>query len=167
LTTRSPLSKAGALCACTAIFFGAIPTMAPPGAARAASKSPDARAAHWTSINDKSTLHRVRAIGNTLVEEGNAEGTLKGRVNIRIDLEAERASATSRFAMYLSGGNLFGHASGKATTGKEGWESFGGKMWIDHGTGRYAHASGSGKMYGALNRRTYVLVVQVIGRLAF
>ncbi len=66
--------------------------------------------------------------------------------------------------MYLPGGDLFGHANGKATTPKEGWESFGGKMWIDHGTGRYAHASGSGTMYGALDRHTYVLVVHVTGQ---
>jgi hypothetical protein len=102
-------------------------------------------------------------IGNTLIEEGNAEGTLKGRVKIDLDLEVERDSATSQFAIYLPGGDLLGHANGKATIGKEGWESFGGEMQIDHGTGRYAHASGSGKMYGALSRRTYILIVQVIG----
>jgi hypothetical protein len=126
------------------------------------SKSLGAKAAHSISINDKSTLHRVKAIGNTLIEEGNAEGTLKGRVKISLDLE-EVGSATSHFVMYLPGGDLLGHASGKAAAPKGGWESFGGKMWIDHGTGRYAHASGSGKLYGALNRHTSVLVVQVMG----
>lgn len=151
------------LCACAALLFGAILATPAPGTARATSKSPDARTARSISINDKSRLHRVRAIGNTLIEEGNTEGTLKGRVKIRLDLEAERNSATSQFAIYLPGGDLLGHATGKATTGKEGWESFGGKMWIDHGTGRYTHASGSGKMYGALNRHTYVLIVQVTG----
>jgi hypothetical protein len=121
------------------------------------------RTAHSISINDKSKLHRVQVIGNTLIEEGNAGGTLTGRVRIRLNIEAEGSSATSRFTMYLPGGDLFGHASGKATPGKEGWESFGGAMWIDHGTGRYAHASGTGKMYGALNRHTDVLIVQVTG----
>jgi hypothetical protein len=109
-------------------------------------------------------LHRVHVIGNTLIEEGKAKGTLKGRVKIRLTLEVERRSATSRLTMYLRGGDLLGHASGRATTGKEGWESFGGEMWIDHGTGRYAHASGSGQMYGALNRNSDVLIVQVTGR---
>jgi hypothetical protein len=160
---RSPLSQAGALCACTAILFGPIPATPAPSAACATSKSPAARAARSTSINDKATLHRVKAIGNTLIEEGNAEGTLKGHVKITLDLE-EVGSATSHFTLYLSGGDLLGHANGKAATPKGGWESFGGKMWIDHGTGRYAHASGTGKMYGALNRHTYVLDVQVTGR---
>jgi hypothetical protein len=143
-------SRARRLCACTAILFGAIPAMS-------------AMAARSTSINDKSTLHRVKTIGNTLIEEGNAEGTLKGRVKLSLDLEEVR-SATSHFVMYLQGGDLLGHATGKATIPKGYWESFGGNMWIDHGTGRYAHASGSGKMYGVLNRRTYVLIVQVTGR---
>jgi hypothetical protein len=152
------------LCACAAILLlGAIPTTLASGDARPTSKSPDTQTARSTSINDKSKLHLIQVIGNTLIEEGDTEGTLKGRVKIRLNLEAERISATSRFAMYLPGGDLLGHASGKATAGKGGWESFGGAMWIDHGTGRYAHASGSGKMYGALNRHTYVLVVQVQG----
>jgi hypothetical protein len=156
-------SSARRLSAYTAILFGAIPAMSALGAMGAASKSPDAMAARSTSISDKSTLHRVKTIGSTLIEEGNAEGTLKGRVRISLDLE-EAGSATSHFVMYLQGGDLLGHANGKATTPKGYWQSFGGNMWIDHGTGRYAHASGSGKMYGALNRRTYVLIVQVAGR---
>lgn len=156
-------SSARRLCACTAILFGAIPAISAPVAIGTTSESPAAMAARSTSISDKSTLHRVKTIGNTLIEEGNAEGTLKGRVKISLDLE-EVGSATSHFVMYLQGGDLLGHANGKATTPKGYWESFGGSMWIDHGTGRYAHASGSGKMYGALNRRTYVLIVQVTGR---
>lgn len=158
----SKLVDARRLWACAAMLFGVIPATLAPSAALAASKSPGAHAARSTSISDKSTLHRVKAIGNTLIEEGNAVGTLKGRVKISLDLE-EVGSATSHFVMYLPGGNLLGHANGKATTPKGGWESFGGKMWIDHGTGRYAHASGSGKLYGALNRHTGVLVVQVTG----
>jgi hypothetical protein len=165
LAQTSTLSKSSArrVCVCTAILLlcaiAATPTS---GAAHATSKSLGAKAARSISINDKSTLHRVKTIGNTLIEEGDAEGTLKGRVKISLDLE-EVGSATSHFTLYLSGGDLLGHASGKATTPKGGWESFGGKMWIDHGTGRYAHASGSGKMYGALNRHTFVVTVQVTG----
>jgi hypothetical protein len=149
---------------CAAVLLGTIPVAPASGAQHATPRSLGAIAARSTSINDKSTLHRVQAIGNTLIEEGNTEGTLRGRVRIRLNLEAESSSATSHFAMYLSGGDLLGHANGRATIGKGGWESFGGEMWIDRGTGRYAHASGSGRLYGALNRRNDVLVVQVIGR---
>jgi hypothetical protein len=123
-----------------------------------------ASAARVTPVSDHARLHGVGAYGNTLIEEGRVEGTLQGRVKVRLNIEVENRTATSRFTFYLRGGNLVGHASGKATTGEEGWESFGGEMWLDHGTGRYAHASGSGRMYGALNRNTDVLIVQVVGR---
>lgn len=159
------LAGALRLCACAAVLLGAIPTAAAVSPAAAASAAPDAStAAGWTSIAEKSTLHRVKVIGNTLVEEGDVQGTLGGRVEIHLDIEAERDSATSQFVMYLSGGELVGHAVGKATAGKNGWVSFGGDMWLGHGTGRYAHATGSGRMYGALDRRDDVLVVQVTGR---
>ncbi len=151
------------LCTCAAVLLGTFPAAPAPGA-RATPRSLGATVARSTSINDKSTLHRVQTIGNTLIEEGNAEGTLRGRIRIRLNLEAESSSATSHFAMYLSGGDLLGHANGRATMGREGWESFSGELWIDRGTGHYAHASGSGKLYGALNRRNYVLVVQMRGR---
>jgi hypothetical protein len=127
-------------------------------------RNPGAKAAHSTALSDNATLHLIHAIGNTLIEQGNAKGTLKGRVKIRLHLNASGASATAHFIMYLPGGHLLGHANGRATTGKNGWESFSGTMRIDPGTGRYAHASGSGKMYGALNRHTDTLIVQVRAR---
>lgn len=123
-----------------------------------------ARAMKVSTVRDHAQLHRTSAYGNTYVEEGRVQGTLTGRVRVRLNIDIGTRSAASRFAFLLSAGNVLGHASGKATTGKEGWESFAGEMWIDHGTGRYSHVHGSGKMYGALNRDSGVLVVQVIGR---
>jgi len=123
-----------------------------------------ASTASTMAVSDHARLHGVGAYGNTLIEEGRVEGTLQGRVKVRLNIEVENRTATSRFTFYLRGGNVVGHASGRATTGEEGWESFGGEMWLDHGTGRYAHASGSGRMYGALNRNSDVLIVQVMGR---
>lgn len=142
-----------------AILLGAI-LMTP---ATSTARTPGKSAAHSTPIKDKATLHLVHSIGNTLIEQGNAKGTLKGHVKIRLHLDVGGNTATSHFIMYLPGGHLLGHASGRATMGKHGWESFSGTMKLDHGTGRYTHASGSGKMYGALNRRTDALIVQVIG----
>lgn len=163
---RAPIlsrSNAQLPCTCAAILLSATAATPALGNVHTTSKAQRAQATRSTSVNDKSTLHRVKVIGNTLIEEGNAEGTLKGRVKISLYL-GEVGSTTSHIVMYLPGGDLFGHANGKATTPKEDWESFGGKMWIDHGTGRYAHASGSGTMYGALNRHTYALVVHVTGQ---
>jgi len=118
-------------------------------------------------VKDKSKLHLIKAVGETLIEEGAASGTLPGRVRIQLNLNVEELTATSRFTLYVHGGTLTGQAAGKATSGHGGWESFSGKMTLSHGTGRYAHASGVGKMYGALYRRNDTLEVQTTGNLHF
>jgi hypothetical protein len=117
------------------------------------------------SVHDSSELHLVHAVGNTLIEEGRARGTLPGTVRIRLNIDVERGTASSRFTIYTRGGSLSGYAQGEAHPGRGGWESFSGTTRLEHGTGRYAHASGTGKMYGALYRRNDRLIVQTIGRL--
>jgi hypothetical protein len=84
---------------------------------------------------------------------------------LNINVEAE--TATSGFTLYPRGGSVTGHAAGKATSGQGGWESFSGTYRLDRGTGRYAHASGSGNMYGALYRRNDRLIVQTIGHMRY
>jgi hypothetical protein len=129
--------------------------------------SPQALRASVVSVRDSSELHLVKAVGETLLEEGRVTGTLPGAVRTRVRINAGAGTATSRFTFYLHGGSLTGHASGVANAGHGGWESFAGTMWLDRGTGRYAHASGSGKMYGALYRPNDRLRVQTIGRLRY
>ena len=129
----------------------------------AGARRPDARASSVTTVRDHAELHRTGAYGNTFVEEGKVEGTLTGKVKVSLNINVTNLSATSRFAFLLKAGNVLGHANGKATTGKGGWTSFAGEMWIDRGTARYSNANGTGKMYGALERNSGVLVVQVIG----
>jgi hypothetical protein len=133
----------------------------------ARSAAPFAFTAHVLSVSDSSELHVVKAVGNTLIEEGSATGTLPGVVRIRLNINVETSSAASSFTLHTRGGTLIGHAAGTASPGHGGWESFAGKMWLDRGTGRYARASGSGHMYGALFRRTDRLRVQTIGRLRY
>lgn len=137
------------------------------GALAAEAKAPTARAASVIPVRDSSELHLVKAVGNTLSEEGQVTGTLPGTVNTQLDIDVETGSATSSFTFHLRGGLLRGHASGTATAGHGGWESFSGTMLLTRGTGRYAHASGSGKMYGALYRRNDRLKVQAIGSLRY
>jgi hypothetical protein len=134
------------------------------GAERA---GPMAHRARVVSVSDTAELHLVRAVGETLIEEGKAAGTLPGTVRTRINIDAAAGTARSGFTFYLRGGSLTGHASGTANPGRGGWESFSGTMRLDRGTGRYAHASGSGKMYGAIYRRNDRLKVQTIGRLRY
>jgi hypothetical protein len=121
--------------------------------------------ARLISVNDRAELHLLSAVGNTLVEEGRASGTFSGSARVRLTLDVETRTATSRFTLRLHGGSLTGQGRGKAHTGTGGWESFGGTMWFEGGTGRYAHASGSGNLYGAINRDSDRLQVQMIGRM--
>jgi hypothetical protein len=133
----------------------------------AAARSPLARAAKAMSVRDRSELHLVRADGETLIEEGSATGTLPGTVKIRLYINAAGGTARASFTLYLRDGTLSGQSSGRANGGHGGWESFNGTMRLTRGTRRYAHASGSGNMYGAIFRRTDKLIVQEYGRLRY
>jgi hypothetical protein len=119
------------------------------------------------SVYDSSELHLVKAVGDELTEEGRVSGTLPGKAKIEVDLHAPGGTATARFRLYVGGGSISGHASGKGHEGQGGWESFSATTWLNGGTGRYARASGSGHMYGALNRRDDKLVVQTMARMRY
>ena len=136
-------------------------------AGAAAAQAASAVTARVISVNDKAELHLVRAFGETLLEEGKATGTLPGTAKIRLHIDAARDSATASFTFYVHGGTLSGESSGQANGGHAGWESFSGAMHLNHGSGRYAHASGSGHMYGAIYRRTDKLIVQETGQLHY
>jgi hypothetical protein len=150
--------RAGAALAGTVMLFGSV---------LGGGSALGARAARVMSVRDKAELHRVRAVGETLIEEGRTSGTLPGTAKIRIDINAANGTATAQWSFYLQGGTLRGHSSGTSRGGHGGWESFSGKVWLERGSGRYAHASGTGTMYGAINRRTGRLIVQEFGLLHY
>jgi hypothetical protein len=118
------------------------------------------------SVRDTAKLHLVKSIGNTLYEEGRVSGTLPGTARVTLHLGV--SSATSTFTFHLRGGSITGSGSAKLKPGKNGrYDSFGGTASIRHGTGRYAHASGTGGLYGVVDRSNYSAEVQVIGTLRF
>jgi hypothetical protein len=121
-----------------------------------------AEAAGSVSVNDGAHLRLVHASGPTLVEQGHATGTLPGVLKATLTLKASTAS--SRFTiMVRGGGSISGHGSGVLHEGHGGYESFAGRVTLTHGSGRYAHASGSGNIYGTIDRLNDNVVVQVIG----
>ena len=108
-------------------------------------------------------LANPNSAGNTLIEEGKATGTLPGTV--RASLTIGTSIVHVGFTIYLHGGTITGHGVASFNPGKGEYASFGGSVSVSHGSGRYAHAKGSGKMYGSINRTTDNANVQVIGQL--
>jgi hypothetical protein len=122
-----------------------------------------ARAASSVRLSIVAHLHYVAAKGSYLLEEGTASGPLAGRVKAQIRVTADISGS---FTFYPRGGSLRGVGSG--TLRESGtYASFGGNLKILGGTGRYAHASGHGGLYGVYDRRTLGVTVQTTGSLSY
>lgn len=140
------LALAGALLASTA------------GAARTRSEPILAAAARTVSINDNGELIKVHAAGEIITEEGKVSGTLPGTAKVRLDIGAELVTASFRITV-RGVGSIVGHASAKLSSpGRKA--SFRGTLTVRGGTGRYAHARGTGKLYGVIERVSDKLTVQ-------
>jgi hypothetical protein len=115
-----------------------------------------AHAAGALKVNDTGYLHLLHASGSVLSEEGPVSGTLPGTANVRLDVGA---NVTASFTIHARGGSISGH--GSATLHSSGrYSSFAGTLWVNRGTGRFAHARGTGKLYGVIERRTDKVTVQ-------
>ncbi len=124
------------------------------------------RVARALSVKDEGHLHMVSNSGSSLVEEGPVSGTIPGTVRVNFDIGP---TVYASFTIYVHGG---GSISGKGhgtlhSTGA--YSTFGGSLSVTHGTGRYAHAHGTGGLYGAINRRNsaYPMTVQTTGTLYY
>ncbi len=108
-------------------------------------------------------LHYVSSKGSYLIEEGPASGQLEGTVKARLRVTAEISGS---FTLYTHAGAINGVGSG--TLHESGtYASFGGSLKILGGTGRYAHGSGGGKLYGVYDRRNLGVTIQTIGNLSY
>lgn len=131
--------------------------------AHAASPRRTAHAARTVNISDKAHLRPVSESGANLVEEGEATGSLPGRVRVRFNLGV---IVYASFSISTPYGSISGSGSSKLH-GTGVWDSFGGTVTVAHGTGRYLHARGHAGFYGVINRRTDVSNVQTTGTLAY
>jgi hypothetical protein len=131
---------------------------------RAASTPPAARAAHVLNVKDEGHLHSVHSSGSELVEEGPVSGTIPGKVRVSFDIGATISAA---FTIYANGGGSISGRGGGALHSTSVYSSFGGSLKVTGGSGRYAHAHGSGDLFGAINRKTYALTVQAVGKLYY
>ncbi len=133
--------------------------------ARADGAGARARAARSLFVKDSARLHLISADGNTLVEQGRAEGNLPGTVMASFTLSSRTANST--FTIHASGGTVNGRAEGKLKPGKHGYDSFGGSLSVQRGSGSFHGAHGSGGLYGSIYRVTDSMSVQVTGRLYY
>lgn len=137
------------------------------GAAATADPPARARAAHAVSVNDTAYLRTAdpNSTSSTIVEEGKATGTLPGTVRARLAVGVSTVNVG--FTIYLHGGSISGQAKAKLNPGSGEYASFKGALEVAHGSGTYAHAKGTGNVYGSLNHYSYEAKVQVIGQLRY
>jgi hypothetical protein len=119
---------------------------------------PRALAARTVSVDDTGHLKRTHASGDFIDEAGEISGTLPGTATVRLDVGPETITASFTIQVH-GGGSISG--TGRAKIGSPGrYTSFAGNLSVTGGTGRYAHARGSGKLYGELERKYDLLTVQ-------
>jgi hypothetical protein len=124
------------------------------------------RAAHVMSVTDEGHLHLVSNSGSNLVEEGVVSGTVPGRVRVSFDVGP---TVYASFTIYVQGGgSISGHGHGTLHS-TSAYSTFGGSLSVTRGTGRFAHAHGTGGLYGAINRKSssYPMTVQTVGKLYY
>jgi hypothetical protein len=124
----------------------------------------NANAAATVNVKDEGHLHLVDSSGSELAEEGPVSGTIPGKVKVSFNIGA---TITAKFTIYAkSGGSINGHGGGSLHSTST-ISSFGGSLTVTGGSGRYAHAHGSGKLYGSINRKTDALTVTTVGELHY
>lgn len=161
LLQRAARRRATLLLACGAVFAAAACALP---AVATSSPSPHARAAlSQTYVKEEAHLKLAgKSGGSAIAEQGSGSGTFQA--SVQIDITIKISKITGSFVAYLKGGSISGDAS--ATPHFSGkYVSFKGSLTIKHGTGKYAGASGTASLYGAIDRTNYALAVQVIGRL--
>ncbi len=122
-----------------------------------------AREARTLNGTDTADLHLVHQDESLLYEEGRAVGALPGQMRAKLTVGS---LFTGTWTIYTTNGSITGR--GSATPHGTGrYQSFAGTLVVRGGSGRYAHIHGHTKLYGTFDRRTFVVVVQTVGRLSY
>lgn len=134
-------------------------------ASTASGAQPTARAARTVTLNETGRLHLTSHRHLTLNEQGSASGTIKGTIYIHLNIVSTNR-VTAEVNIYPSGGSISGFANANyRVTGPTA--SFTGTMSITRGTGRYAHARGSGLSFtGTIQRATDAVTVRLNGQMS-
>lgn len=134
--------------------------MACNASAPAASARPrSASAARALVVRDSAAVAPAASNGNTTTDVGPASGTLSGTLHFSSTV----AGSVFKFTFMLAtrAGTIAGNGRGRLHFGRPPYASFEGTGVVDHGSGRYQHASGSGRFSGAEDRISHDTAVQV------
>lgn len=129
-----------------------------------------AAAARALNVTDTAELHKTGEAGASIIDQGKAKGTLPGNVRVAFNVGV---AVSATFSITTHSGSISGHGSGTLNEAKHKpghiniYASFGGTMKVTHGTGRYAHAHGTGGFYGVINRENYSVTLQTTGTLSY
>jgi hypothetical protein len=127
---------------------------------------PVARSARTVKVHDEGHLHFSSSSGSQLIDYGSASGTLPGRVRLHFTYDGS-PTVSAQFTISGAGWSIRARAQGRLSNPTSPNPSFRGSLTITGGSGRYAHARGSGELFGVFNRRSYGLTVQAIGKLTY
>lgn len=153
---RAGAGLTSALIACASLLAAIAPST---GAAARAHLAGTVRTADTAHLG----YNEERSSGSWLYEEGSTSGTLPGSMRANCNITATFKAV---FTIYVHGGSINGRALA-AVHGTGLYQSFGGSLTATGGTGRYAHAHGTGGFYGVLNRNTYNMTIQTTGTLSY
>jgi hypothetical protein len=134
--------------------------------ASAPTRSPVAVAAQSLVLHETANLHLLSRHNGVIIEEGSSTGALDGRMWVRLTVAV--TVATVVFTASPAGGGTI-HGEGEASYYSSGPTAhFSGIGKITHGTGRYAHVSGSNlQVAGVITRKDYALSVHMSGRIRY
>jgi hypothetical protein len=150
----------------TLVVGGALAAAAAPVAlavgVAGASGSP-AHAARTVSLKDTGNLHKTSKHGFNLYESGSASGSIPGSITVHLDVVSTNKVTAELTVNPKSGGSISGKASGSYRT-DGGTASFNGTLSINHGSGSYSGAHGSGISFsGTIQRSNDSMTVHVNG----
>jgi hypothetical protein len=122
-------------------------------------------AAEARTLNGMDTAHLrlVHQDESLLYEEGSASGALPGRMRAKLTVGSLFTGSCTIYTRY---GSITGHGSA-TPRGVGRYQSFRGTFLVTSGSGRYRHVHGRTRLYGTFDRRTFAVVVQMVGRLSY